>query len=158
MGNKLDEDDWWHKRYRLVKARIAAWKSLAHLTITGRNLLLQAIHCRLYRTVVHAHHVRVCTSGPRVRACIGMVRSPKANFPIRFAKKYQFFQRMSEYGHQGAAPTNMDADQVVMRRLINELQRCVLEDGGASVASDLYTLYALDKNAPSWIFLTRKLL
>ena len=30
-------------RYRLVKARIAAWKSLAHLTITGRNLLLQAI-------------------------------------------------------------------------------------------------------------------
>ena len=48
---------------------------------------------------------------------------------------------MSEYGHQGAAPTNMDADQVV----INELQRCVLEDGGASVASDLYTLYALDK-------------
>ena len=33
----------WHKRYRLVKARIAAWKSLAHITITGRNLLLQAI-------------------------------------------------------------------------------------------------------------------
>jgi hypothetical protein len=64
---------------------------------------------------------------------------------IRFAKKYQFFQRMSEYGHQGAAPTNMDADQVVMRRLINELQRCVLEDGGASVASDLYTLYALER-------------
>jgi len=62
---------------------------------------------------------------------------------IRFAKKYKFFQRMSEYGHQGAAPTNMDADQVVMR--INELQRCVLEDGGASVAGDLYTLYALDK-------------
>ena len=23
-----------------------------------------------------------CTSGPRVRACIGMVRSPKANFPM----------------------------------------------------------------------------
>ena len=40
-------------------------------------------HCRLYCTVVHAHHVRVCTSGPRVRACIGMVRSPKANFPMR---------------------------------------------------------------------------
>ena len=43
MGNRLDEEDWWHKRYRLVKTRIAAWKSLAHLTITGRNLLLQAI-------------------------------------------------------------------------------------------------------------------
>ena len=43
MGNRLDEEDWWHKRYRLVKARIAAWKSLAHLSITGRNLLLQAI-------------------------------------------------------------------------------------------------------------------
>jgi hypothetical protein len=60
---------------------------------------------------------------------------------IRFAKKYQFFQRMSEYGHQGAAPTNMDADQVVMRRLINELQRCVLEDGGASVAIAISTLF-----------------
>ena len=40
--------------------------------------LVSVHHCRLYRTVVHAHHVRVCTSGPRVRACIGMVRSPKA--------------------------------------------------------------------------------
>ena len=37
MGNRLDEEDWWHKRYRLVKARIAAWKSLAHLSITGRK-------------------------------------------------------------------------------------------------------------------------
>ena len=43
MGNKLDEEEWWFKRYRIVKARIAAWKSLSHLSITGRNLLLQAI-------------------------------------------------------------------------------------------------------------------
>ena len=43
MGNKLDEEEWWLKRYRIVKARIAAWKSLSHLSITGRCLLLQAI-------------------------------------------------------------------------------------------------------------------
>jgi hypothetical protein len=43
MGHKLDEEEWWFKRYRIVKARIAAWKSLSHLSITGRSLLLQAI-------------------------------------------------------------------------------------------------------------------
>ena len=44
--------------------------------------LVSVHHCRLYCTVVHAHRVRAGTSFPRVRACIGMVRSPKANFPM----------------------------------------------------------------------------
>jgi len=43
--------------------------------------LVSVHHCRLYCTVVHAHHVGRYASNPRVRACIGMVRSPKANFP-----------------------------------------------------------------------------
>ena len=43
MGNKVDECEWWRKRYRTVKQRIAAWRSISHMSITGRNLLLQAI-------------------------------------------------------------------------------------------------------------------
>ena len=43
MGNKLDEHDWWLNKYREVKQRIAAWRSIGHMSITGRNLLLQAI-------------------------------------------------------------------------------------------------------------------
>ena len=43
MGNNLDELRWWSKKYREVKQRIAAWKSTAHMSITGRTLLLQAI-------------------------------------------------------------------------------------------------------------------
>ena len=43
MGNRIDELKWWKKKYREVKHRIAAWRSIAHMTITGRNLLLQAI-------------------------------------------------------------------------------------------------------------------
>ena len=43
MGNHMDELKWWRKKYREVKARIAAWRSIAHMSITGRNLLLQAI-------------------------------------------------------------------------------------------------------------------
>ena len=43
MGNKLDEHRWWLNKYREVKQRIAAWRSIGHMSITGRNLLLQAI-------------------------------------------------------------------------------------------------------------------
>jgi hypothetical protein len=43
MGNKLDLLEWWRKRYRVVKERVAAWRSISHMSITGRNLLLQAI-------------------------------------------------------------------------------------------------------------------
>ena len=43
MGNNLDLDAWWLKKYRQVKQRIAAWRSTAHMSITGRILLLQAI-------------------------------------------------------------------------------------------------------------------
>ena len=37
--------------------------------------------------------------------------------------------------HQGSAPVNMDADQVFMSHLTNELRRCVREDGDKSDAS-----------------------
>jgi hypothetical protein len=43
MGNNVNELEWWRKKYRQVKQRIAAWRSIAHMSITGRNLLLQAI-------------------------------------------------------------------------------------------------------------------
>ena len=54
--------------------------------------LVSVHHCRLgtdYRAVVHAHHVRVCTSGPRVRACIGMVRSPKAKLSYSHVSQHK---------------------------------------------------------------------
>ena len=43
MGNKLDIPAWWAKKYRTVKQRTACWKQIGHMSITGRNLLLQAI-------------------------------------------------------------------------------------------------------------------
>ena len=43
MGNRVDEEAWFTKKYREVKQRIAAWRSIGHMSITGRNLLLQAI-------------------------------------------------------------------------------------------------------------------
>ena len=43
MGNKLNEVDWWWKKYAEVKRRIAAWKSIGYMSLTGRNMLLQAI-------------------------------------------------------------------------------------------------------------------
>ena len=43
MGNKLDLVAWWTQKYRQIKQRIAAWRSTAHMSITGRSLLLQAI-------------------------------------------------------------------------------------------------------------------
>ncbi len=64
---------------------------------------------------------------------------------IHFAQKHRYFQKLEEHGHQGSAPVNMDADQVFMNHLTNELRRCVREDGDRSDASRLYTLYALDK-------------
>ena len=64
---------------------------------------------------------------------------------IHFAQKHRYFQKLEEHGHQGSAPVNMDADQVFMNHLTNELRRCVREDGDRSDASRLYTLYALDR-------------
>ena len=62
--------------------------------------LVSVHHCRLYRAVVHAHHVGGVTTNPRVRACIGMVRSPKANFPkLSFRISYGF----TFYGMKGGA-------------------------------------------------------
>jgi hypothetical protein len=52
--------------------------------------LVSVHYCRLCRTVVHAHLVRVCTSGPRVRACIGMVRSPKAKLSYQTTVRFSF--------------------------------------------------------------------
>ena len=43
MGNNLDLLAWWTGKYRQVKQRIASWRSTAHMSITGRTLLLQAI-------------------------------------------------------------------------------------------------------------------
>ena len=43
MGNKLDIGAWWDSKYRTIKQRVSAWKSIAHMSLTGRNLLLQAI-------------------------------------------------------------------------------------------------------------------
>jgi hypothetical protein len=43
MGNHLDLTAWWHTKYREIKQRIAAWRSIAHMSITGRSLLLQAV-------------------------------------------------------------------------------------------------------------------
>ena len=43
MGNNVDETAWYHGRYRTVKNRIANWPSLRRHSITGRNMLLQAI-------------------------------------------------------------------------------------------------------------------
>ena len=42
MGNDFDETAWWHARYRLVKQRLARWKASSHLSLVGRNTLLQA--------------------------------------------------------------------------------------------------------------------
>ena len=43
MGDNLDEEQWWLKRYRVVKARVGRWNGLAKASLTGRNMLLQAI-------------------------------------------------------------------------------------------------------------------
>ncbi len=49
MGNDFDETAWWLGRYRTVKSRIASWHHIGSLTITGRNLLLQAIYYGSFR-------------------------------------------------------------------------------------------------------------
>ena len=43
FGNKIDENAWWESKLNDVRARIAAWKSMSHLSLTGRSLLVQAI-------------------------------------------------------------------------------------------------------------------
>ena len=43
MGTNFDESDWWHARYATVKARLTKWHGLSHLSLTGRNILLQSI-------------------------------------------------------------------------------------------------------------------
>ena len=45
---------------------------------------------------------------------------------IHFAQKHRYFQKLEEHGHQGSAPVNMDADQVFMNHLTNELRRWAL--------------------------------
>jgi hypothetical protein len=49
IGNGFNEYEWWHGKYREVKARIARWPSLRRLSITGRNILLQAIYYGMFR-------------------------------------------------------------------------------------------------------------
>ena len=63
MGNKIDELGWWTKKYREVKQRVAAWRSIAHMSVTGRNLLLQAIlygsiRFWLFSLVIHSKVVK----------------------------------------------------------------------------------------------------
>ena len=43
MGNNIDLAKWWSARYRVVKQKMTLWRGMAHLSLTGRNLLLQAI-------------------------------------------------------------------------------------------------------------------
>ena len=43
MGNDFDQLQWWLDRYKVVKMRAVHWNGLARLSITGRNILLQAI-------------------------------------------------------------------------------------------------------------------
>ena len=43
MGNKLDITAWWYAKLRDVRRKMAAWRSTGHLSLTARNLLLQAI-------------------------------------------------------------------------------------------------------------------
>ena len=49
MGNNLDEEQWWLGRYRVVKARVTQWPCMRRLSITGRNMLLQAIYYGSFR-------------------------------------------------------------------------------------------------------------
>ena len=57
------------------KAEFEVW-------VLTKGGLLSVHHCRQFCTVVHVHPLDWGgTLTPRVRACIGMVRSPKANFP-----------------------------------------------------------------------------
>ena len=44
MGNKIDEHRWWMTRYRTVKSQVAAWTCLGHLSISGRNMVVQSIY------------------------------------------------------------------------------------------------------------------
>ena len=43
MGNKLNEEAWWMTKLEGVKRRLSMWKTTTRLSLTGRNLLLQAI-------------------------------------------------------------------------------------------------------------------
>ena len=43
MGNNIDLDGWWDNKYREVKQRLAMWKTMGSMSLTGRNLLFQAI-------------------------------------------------------------------------------------------------------------------
>ena len=43
MGNDIDIEAWWTKRYRTVKERTSRWNGLSSLSLTGRNILLQSI-------------------------------------------------------------------------------------------------------------------
>ena len=43
FGNKVDESAWWETKLGDVRARIAAWTSMSHVSLAGRNLLVQAI-------------------------------------------------------------------------------------------------------------------
>ena len=43
MGNKMNEEAWWKAKLVEVNKKMAMWKSTSRLSLTGRNLLLQAI-------------------------------------------------------------------------------------------------------------------
>ena len=47
MGNNVDECEWWRKRYRVVKQRIAAWRSISRMSFAGRNLFTTSHSIRL---------------------------------------------------------------------------------------------------------------
>ena len=84
-----DEEDWWHKRYRLVKARIAAWKSLAHITITGRNLLLQAIlygSLRYWLFSASSYQRASLTHSKKTRTTSSGLNHPKYSQTIKTAR------------------------------------------------------------------------
>jgi hypothetical protein len=49
FGNDFDETEWWLARYRVVKKRVASWRSTAHLTIVGRMAAVQAIYLGSFR-------------------------------------------------------------------------------------------------------------
>ena len=42
MGNVFNETEWWLGRYRVVKRRVSMWKASGHLSLVGRNMLLQS--------------------------------------------------------------------------------------------------------------------
>ena len=37
MGNNIDLDGWWDNKYREVKQRLAMWKTMGSMSLTGRN-------------------------------------------------------------------------------------------------------------------------